>query len=66
MYLVVGGYAATINSNFVAIDSTEIFEGGSWKNVTPLTRKEYGLKGVSLGNTVYMIGKSSFYIFFGQ
>ena len=51
------------NSNFVALDSTEIFEGSSWTNVTPLTRQEYGLKGVSLRNIVYMIGESS-YLFF--
>ena len=59
MYLVVGGYTSTPNSNFLALDSTEIFEGTSWKNVTPLTRQEYGLKGVSLGNIVYMIGEFS-------
>ena len=54
------------NSNFVALDSTEIFEGSSWTNVTPLSRQEYGLKGVSLRNIVYMIGESSYLFFFAK
>ena len=39
--------------------STEIYEGGRWSEVEPLPRAVQGVRGASVQNTVYMMGKRS-------
>ena len=41
------------------LSSTEIYEGGKWTEVGALPAAVYGVKGASLQNTVYMMGKGS-------
>ena len=53
VYLVAGGYNSGI------LTSTEIYEGGKWTEVGALPAAVPGVRGASLQNTVYMIGKRS-------
>ena len=53
VYLVTGGY----NSGYLS--STEIYEGGKWTEVGALPAAVFGVRGASLQNTVYMMGKGS-------
>ena len=54
MLLVAGGVDS--NSNFLS--STEQLDGesASWKTTTSLPRAIFGMVGISLDNTLYMIG----------
>ena len=53
VYLVAGGY----NSGYLS--STEIYEGGKWTEVGALPAAVGGVRGASLQNTLYMMGKGS-------
>ena len=54
VYLVAGGW---YGSGYLS--STEIYEGGKWTEVEALPAAVWGVKGASLQNTVYMMGKRS-------
>ena len=41
------------------LSSTEIYEAGQWKYVQSLPEAVSGIRGASVQNTVYMMGKSS-------
>ena len=52
VYLVAGGWDGPLSS-------TEIYEGGKWTEVGALPAAVSGVRGASLQNTVYMMGKGS-------
>ena len=39
--------------------STEVYRGGQWITMEPLSAAVLGVKGATLDNTVYMTGESS-------
>ena len=55
VYLVAGGYDGSVRHSSTA----EIYEGGKWTEVGALPAAVEGVKGGSLQNTVYMMGKGS-------
>ena len=62
MYLVAGGYFYQDNANIVFLDSTEIMvkEKIGWKLLQkhPLPHPMKDLRGISLQNKIFMIGKN--------
>ena len=54
VYLVAGG-----TDGIDYLSSTEIYEGGKWTEVGALPAAVSGVRGASLQNTVYMMGKGS-------
>ena len=54
VYLVAGGYDGSAR-----LTSTEIYEGGKWTEVGALPAAVFSVRGASLQNTVYMMGKGS-------
>ena len=52
IYLVTGGFFGG------PLSSTEIYEAGQWTEVGALPAAVYRLRGASVQNTVYMLGKS--------
>ncbi len=50
-----GGYTGGYNG--VLISSTEIYEAGQWTEVGALPAAVTGVRGASVQNTVYMMGK---------
>ena len=59
MFLVAGGN----DDSWDAISSTELMleDSDVWSITSPLPRAVYGVKGVTLGNTLYMSGRSYYY-----
>ena len=49
-----GGY----NFNDYSLSSTEIYEAGQWTEVGALPERVSWLRGASVQNTVYMMGKN--------
>ena len=54
MILVAGG----LDNNYYHLSSTEVLTTDSpvWSMATPLPRAVYGVRGVTVGDTVYMTG----------
>ena len=57
MYLVTGGYGEAPGGDYLA--STELLERGAaqWTEAGPLPSARFGLRGVSLHNTVIVTGQ---------
>ena len=49
--------AGGISANGIYLSSTEIYEAGQWTEVGALPAAVIGLRGASVQNTVYMLGK---------
>ena len=52
-----GGWAGSLVGYLARLSSTEIYEAGQWTKVGALPEAGGGLRGASVQNTVYMMGK---------
>ena len=45
-----------VDNDDTFLDATEVYSGGQWRTVGPLPAAVEGLRGVTIGNSVYITG----------